>query len=337
MHFLVTGHTGFKGAWLTVLLKQRGHEVSGVSLIPPEDSLFTQANLVEFMKFDVRCDIRDSEKLQVEFEKINPDIVLHLAAQSLVRKSYQNPMETFETNVIGTLNVLSASQTLRNIKAQVIVTTDKVYKNLNQSTAYKEEDALGGYDPYSASKAMADIATQSWISSFEGPPTAIARAGNVIGGGDIATDRLIPELIRAYCAGEIPQLRFPNAVRPWQHVLDCLSGYLCLVDSLLAGKGSGVWNFGPLGNEIRTVSDVAEAVGGIWGVQEKWRNDLNRNPHEAELLLLDSTKARNELNWKDRLNFKDSIAWTTNWYQNLNRGVTARDATMNDVVEFETP
>lgn len=336
MHFLVTGHTGFKGAWLIALLKHRGHEVSGIALKPTEESLFTQGSFNQFLQHDLRCDVRDFKELRHSIKKVDPDIVIHMAAQSLVRRSYVDPIETFETNVNGTLNLLKSTQELNNLKAQLIITTDKVYANVNKTHGYKESDPLGGRDPYSASKAMADIATQSWISSFSAPPTAIARAGNVIGGGDSAADRLIPEVIRAYKAGVAPELRFPNSVRPWQFVLDCLSGYLLVVDSLLKGQGLGAWNFGPIDTEIRTAADVADAIGELWGVQEKWLPSVGENPHEAQLLLLDSSKARKELRWSDKLGFTESISWTSKWYQSVNDGVTPRAATTKNVVDFES-
>ena len=198
MHFLITGHTGFKGAWLNLILHQRGHLVSGISLQPEPGSLFERANIGKFLENDIHCDIRHLTNLTSHFERIKPDVVIHLAAQPLVRESYKNPIETFETNVIGTVNVLKASQQVKQLRAQLIVTTDKVYKNTSKPSGYVETETLGGQDPYSASKAMADIATQSWISSFENAPTAIARAGNVLGGGDVCADRLIPDLINSY-------------------------------------------------------------------------------------------------------------------------------------------
>ena len=194
MHYLITGHTGFKGAWLSLLLRQRGHLVSGISLQPEAGSLFERAEVGKFLENDVQCDIREATKISTHFKELNPDVVVHLAAQSLVRESYKKPLETFETNVIGTLNVLKASQQISDLRAQLLITTDKVYRNISKTSGYIETEALGGQDPYSASKAMADIASQSWLSSFKNPPTAIARAGNVIGGGDVCADRLIPDL-----------------------------------------------------------------------------------------------------------------------------------------------
>lgn len=335
MHYLITGHTGFKGAWLSLLLIERGHTVSGIALNPVEDALFTRVNLTNYLKNDIRCDIRDSKKLESHFKDVNPDVVIHLAAQALVRASYKNPMHTFETNVMGTLNVLKASQQISHLKAQLIITTDKVYKNLGKRSGYLESDALGGHDPYSASKAMADIAAQSWISSLENPPTAIARAGNVIGGGDVCADRLMPDLIHSYSAGFIPKLRAPSSVRPWQHVLDCLNGYLMLVENLIEGKSTGVWNFGPDESQFKTVADVADIAGSIWGVEKCWESDHGDHPHEASLLMLNSNKARIELGWSDKLAFLESVEWTTNWYKNVVNGNQALKETQKNIREFE--
>jgi CDP-glucose 4,6-dehydratase len=335
MHFLITGHTGFKGAWLSMLLHERGHEVSGVSLEPEIDSLFIRASIGRFLEHDVRCDIRDSVKLSSHFRQINPDVVIHLAAQALVRESYKNPRDTFEVNAIGTLNVLNASQQINDLRAQLIITTDKVYKNIGKTSGYVETEALGGQDPYSASKAMADIATQSWLSSFENAPTAIARAGNVIGGGDVCADRLIPDLISSYSVGLTPKLRAPDSVRPWQHVLDCLNGYLTLVDALIDNKVDGAWNFGPDENQSKTVADVADIAGGVWGVEKNWENDLGNHPHEASLLMLNSNKARTELGWSDKLSFEESVKWTIDWYKNVHNGNDPLEETLKNTKSFE--
>ena len=265
MHFLVTGHTGFKGAWLCLLLSHRGHQVSGLSMDAKAGSLFEKARIQNCLNEHIACDIRDFTSISNSFKSVNPDVVIHLAAQSLVRESYRDPATTFETNVIGTINVLRASQGLDNLKAQLIVTTDKVYKDLKADGSYKESDPLGGDDPYSASKAMADIATQSWLKSFENVPTSIARAGNVIGGGDICEDRLIPDLITSFINKSTPQLRYPNAVRPWQHVLDCLNGYLLLIEQMVNSRETGAWNFGPKDSKSKTVAEITERSGAIWG------------------------------------------------------------------------
>ncbi len=335
MHYLITGHTGFKGTWLSLLLAQRGHTISGISLNPEKGALFTRVNAAEHFENDIRCDIRESKNLETHFKDVNPDVVIHLAAQALVRASYKNPIDTFETNAIGTVNVLNASQQINNLQAQLIITTDKVYKNIGKTSGYVESAELGGQDPYSASKAMADIATQSWISSFENAPTAIARAGNVIGGGDICADRLIPDLISSYSSGLTPKLRAPNSVRPWQHVLDCLNGYLTLVDALIDNDADGAWNFGPDENQYKTVADVADIAGGVWGVEKSWENDLGNHPHEASLLMLNSNKARTELGWCDKLSFDESVKWTIDWYKNVNDGSDPLEETLKNIRSFE--
>jgi CDP-glucose 4,6-dehydratase len=336
MHFLITGHTGFKGAWLSLILRQQGHLVSGISLKPEAGSLFEQAEIGKFLENDILCDIRESAKLSGHFKEVNPDVVIHLAAQALVRESYKNPTDTFETNVIGTINVLKASQQISDLKAQLIITTDKVYKNISKTAGYLETDALGGQDPYSASKAMADIAAQSWISSFKNPPTAIARAGNVIGGGDVCADRLIPDLISSYSSGLVPKLRAPNSVRPWQHVLDCLNGYLMLVDAVIQKNADGAWNFGPDEKQSKTVADVANIAGAMWGVEKSWENDLGNHPHEAAMLMLNSNKARADLGWSDKLSFEESVKWTINWYKNVSAGSNPLEETLKNIREFES-
>ena len=335
MHFLVTGHTGFKGAWLCLLLSHRGHQVSGLSLDTKAGSLFEKAKIQNCLNENFVCDIRDVTSVINSFKSVNPDVVIHLAAQSLVRESYRNPAKTFETNVIGTINVLRASQGLDNLKAQLIVTTDKVYQDLKVEGAYKESDPLGGDDPYSASKAMADIATQSWLKSFENVPTSIARAGNVIGGGDICEDRLIPDLITSFINKSTPQLRYPNAVRPWQHVLDCLNGYLLLIEQMVNSRETGAWNFGPKDSKSRTVAEVTERSGAIWGTKATWTQTPGNHPKESVNLLLDSSKARERLGWVDKLSFEESLEWTINWYRNVSQGKSPREETDENIRRFE--
>ena len=316
MHYLITGHTGFKGAWLAIMLKMYGHEVSGISLDPAEKSLFRDADLSGMFANDIREDIRDLPRLKKAFLDINPDILIHLAAQPLVRESYRNPIYTFETNVMGTLNVLESASTLQNLKSGLIVTTDKVYMNHENKRHFVESDALGGRDPYSASKAAADIATQSWIESFAGVPISIARAGNVIGGGDWAQDRIVPELVTAFSEGKKPILRYPNAIRPWQHVLDCLNGYLLLIEKQMDSNIRGAFNFGPSLNDQFSVAELVDSFGSFWGVgSPAWTTDGTDHPHESDYLLLDSTKARDVLGWSDKLSFLESVKWTADWYQ----------------------
>lgn len=335
MHYLVTGHTGFKGAWLCMLLKSRGHQVSGISLDPVDNSLFDRANVSELLENDIRLDIRNDESLKLAISKIAPDVVMHLAAQPLVRYSYREPRETFETNVNGTLNVLEAVQTTPTVKACLVITTDKVYRNVNQAEGYVETDALGGDDPYSASKAMADILTQSWVKSFPGVPTAIARAGNVIGGGDVCEDRLIPDVVRAFSSGTPLHIRYPNAVRPWQHVLDCLNGYLALVDNLLIGKGQGEWNFGPGIESFVPVGKMAELSQKMWQAPTEVLVDGTPTLHEANLLALDSTKAHSSLGWNNKLVFPQSLEWTLAWEQEVLVGSNVRETCELQLARFE--
>jgi CDP-glucose 4,6-dehydratase len=316
MHYLITGHTGFKGSWLSLMLEMQGHAVSGISLDPKDKSLFNQASLSSIFEHDVRLDIRSGSEVSKAIKEINPQVIIHLAAQSLVRESYRHPSKTFETNVMGTLNVLEATKGLDSLEATLIITTDKVYKNSNLLGGYVETDELGGDDPYSASKAAADIATQSWIKSFATSPVAIARAGNVIGGGDWGTDRIIPDLVNSYANGEVPKIRYPGAIRPWQHVLDCLNGYLVLVNAQLNNGIGGSWNFGPLAPAKHTVGELVNAFGSIWGVEGAlWEQDSNQKPAESSFLLLDSKKAHDLLGWQEKLDFNTTISWCVDWYR----------------------
>lgn len=335
MHYLITGHTGFKGAWLALLLAARGHQVSGLALEPEPGSLFIRANIADQLAADLRADIRDAQATAAAVRSVAPDVVVHLAAQALVRESYREPRYTYETNAMGTLNVLEAVAGTPTVQAHVVITTDKVYRNVNQEVGYVETDPLGGDDPYSASKAMADLLTQSWVRSFPGVPTAIARAGNVIGGGDVCRDRLLPDLVTAYAAGVAPQLRFPHAVRPWQHVLDCLNGYLTLADALLAGSGLGEWNFGPGRDSFVEVGDVASLTAQLWGDGAQWQPQPGEHPHEAGLLALDAGKAQRDLGWRDRLQFRDAVAWTVDWYRRIENGADPLAVTAEQIAEFE--
>lgn len=336
MHYLITGHTGFKGAWLALWLTARGHQVSGLALDPIPGSLFESARVSECLAADARVDIRNSVETAAVIAKIAPDVVFHLAAQPLVRRSYREPRLTFETNAMGTLNVLEAVSRTPSVQAMVVVTTDKVYRNENQSKGYVESDPLGGNDPYSSSKAMADLLTQSWVSSFPGVATAIARAGNVIGGGDASVDRLLPDLLSSFSAGRSAALRYPNAVRPWQHVLDCLNGYLTLSEALLHGAGHGEWNFAPDPSSFLPVSEVADLAAARWGGGAQWHSDDGEHPHEANLLTLDAGKAHRELGWDNRLDVSESIAWTVEWQRAVLAGEAALDATLSQIREFET-
>jgi CDP-glucose 4,6-dehydratase len=334
MHYLITGHTGFKGSWLSLLLKMQGHTVSGISLKPDQKSLFVEAQLSDIFEHDFRVDIRNLSELKKSVNSINPEVIIHLAAQPLVRYSYTQPHETFETNVMGTINLLESTNELEKLKAVLIVTTDKVYKNFNYLHGYTELDALGGDDPYSASKAAADLAAQSWISNFSTVPISIARAGNVIGGGDWSIDRIIPDLVKYYDLNKNPVIRNPNAIRPWQHVLDCLNGYLMLIDQQVKNKISGEWNFGPNISEKFSVSDLVNKFGFAMGVDgSMWELDSSINPHESSYLLLDSSKARHLLCWSDKLQFEASVEWTADWFLNY-KSQTARSVTESQIKKF---
>ena len=334
MHYLITGHTGFKGAWLSLWLNSLGHEVSGISLDPIRDSLFDRANVSESIQNDFRIDIRKSDEVKSALSQVNPDVVFHMAAQPLVRESYADPRYTFETNVMGTLSLLEAVSNTPSVKAHVVVTTDKVYRNINQVAGYVESDPLGGFDPYSSSKAMADLLTQSWISSFPGTPTTIVRAGNVIGGGDVSKDRLMPDLISAYMNNRVPTLRYPDSVRPWQHVLDCLNGYLMVSESLLSGNEHPMINIGPDKESFVTVAKVAELVASQLSVESNWNLSEASEPHEAGLLSLDASLAKSALGWHDKLNFTDSVNWTTSWYQKVDANESARDVSLEQIEDF---
>jgi CDP-glucose 4,6-dehydratase len=335
MHYLITGHTGFKGAWLSIWLQSQGHSVSGISLDPITGSLYEVASVKDLVTNDMRIDIRDFSAVKEAITSTSPDVVIHMAAQPLVRESYKDPRTTFETNAMGTLNILESVSATPGIKAHLVITTDKVYRNVNQIAGYVEDDPLGGDDPYSASKAMADIATHSWITSFPGAPTAIARAGNVIGGGDVSPDRLLPDLINSFANGKSPVLRYPQAVRPWQHVLDCLNGYLMICDRLLMSeKMDEAFNIGPDQDSFVSVGEVATIVGDLWGSKSVWSHDVQENPHEAGLLALDATRAKSNLLWKNKLEFRDSIEWTVRWHKKFLSGEPALEISQKQLSAF---
>lgn len=334
MHFLITGHTGFKGSWMTVLLTELGHTVSGVSLDPAPGGLFELGHLADLLQADVRLDIRDSHSLAAAVNSIKPQVVIHMAAQPLVRESYLDPRFTFETNAMGTLNVLEAIRSTPSVEASVIVTTDKVYRNVGQRAGYVESDALGGDDPYSSSKAMADLLTQSWIKSFAGSSIAIARAGNVIGGGDVSKDRLLVDIVDGFLNKRTTEIRFPDAVRPWQHVLDCVNGYRMLVDHLLGGGHETLWNFGPDQTHFVTVREMADEAASYWPTEASWRVASEPQPAEAMLLMLDSEKARSVLGWRDLVRYPESLHWALDWYRAVGTGTGAGDETRRQVREY---
>ena len=317
---LVTGHTGFKGGWLSFWLCQLGAKVHGYSLKPPTTpNFFTESNLEKCLSSSTIGDILDLENLENTLAQTSPVIVFHLAAQPLVRESYNFPIDTFRTNILGTANLLQCSRKFSSIRSIVNITTDKCYENMEWDWPYRENDKLGGYDPYSASKACAEIITSAYRSSFlceSNIQVATVRAGNVIGGGDWAMDRLIPDFFRATDADEVLNIRFPNAVRPWQHVLEPLSGYLILAEKLfMEGEPfAESWNFGPNEEDTKTVGWIVERLSSqIEG--SKWTFDNTTQPHEAGLLKLDSSKAKNKLGWRPRWNLDNALNKTADWYR----------------------
>lgn len=316
----MTGHSGFKGSWLCLLLERLGASVSGFSDgIVSQPSLFEEAQITKSVR-DFQGDIRDEELLQSCIEQERPEIVFHLAAQSLVRHSYVNPTETFATNVMGTVNLLEAVRKTDSVKAVVVVTSDKCYENREQIWGYRENDPLGGFDPYSCSKGCAELVTSCYQKSFFSQDTCLVasgRAGNVIGGGDWARDRLIPDFVRATLENQALKIRFPKAVRPWQHVLEPLWGYLLLAERLYQGEEqmAGGWNFGPDDNHTWTVQQVVEKMCQLWGVGATWAYDREPCLHEASFLHLDSTKARRILRWKSMLSMEETMKMTIEWYR----------------------
>jgi CDP-glucose 4,6-dehydratase len=315
---LITGHTGFKGSWLALWLHELGAKVTGVALDP--DAASAHWSLLSLPIIDERCDIRDGADVGRVMAAAQPEIVFHLAAQSLVRRSYRSPLDTWSTNVMGTANVLEAARSQPSVRALVVVTTDKCYENKEWSWGYRESDRLGGHDPYSASKASAELVAASYRSSFfnskASPLLATARAGNVIGGGDWSEDRLIPDLIRAIKNDQSLEIRCPNATRPWQHVLEALSGYLMLGQRLLSGDiaCADAWNFGPQREDNRSVFEILEHLERQLPSM-RWHVTNQVQPHETSQLYLESAKARSSLYWRPVWNLDSTLLRTADWYR----------------------
>jgi|694.fasta_scaffold138742_2 CDP-glucose 4,6-dehydratase len=316
MRFLITGHTGFKGAWLGGLLSELGHEVFGISLSPLHNSIFNHAKMGQYFKSSQYLDLTSAD-IYSEIKKIKPDIVLHLAAQSLVPNSYKIPIETFNINVMGTLKLLEACSKFDFIQSIMVVTSDKVYRNNGLVETFKEDSPLGGYDPYSASKSAADIATESWAISTNDSRICIARSGNVIGGGDFTESRLIPDIVNAITSGSTLKVRNLHAVRPWQHVLDCLHGYYSLVNFQIKNGDFGVWNFGPDSSQYSTVQDLIENFTNYWDYSLDYEQ-VGSLFHESKILRLNIDKASKELGYLNKLDFSNSVKWTVDWYKSKN-------------------
>ncbi|MEM7207700.1 MAG: CDP-glucose 4,6-dehydratase [Pseudomonadota bacterium] len=343
---LVTGHTGFKGSWLSMWLSEAGADVAGYSLAPnTQPSLFELANVARRIESHIG-DIRDLEKIKNVMQEFKPDIVVHMAAQPLVRHSYSDPLETYTTNVIGTANVFEAIRQCESVSVVVNVTTDKCYENKEWCWGYREIEPLGGHDPYSSSKACSELVTTTYQKCFLNEKTGVrlasARAGNVIGGGDWSADRLIPDFMRSMLSGNAVQIRNPRSIRPWQHVLEPLSGYLLLVQKLSASEGEhyvGAWNFGPVSSEAKTVGWIANELCSKWEGAE-WLDvsgePENADMHEANYLQLDCGKANMELNWWPRTNLNVALQWIVDWYQSFSRGEGMESKTLDQIAQFES-
>ncbi len=336
----LTGHTGFKGGWLSLWLQSMGSKVHGYALdSSTEPNFFTVANVGKGMASSVIADIRDADKLRHAMQTARPEIIFHLAAQPLVLYSYAQPLETYEVNVMGTVHLFEAVRATPGVKAVVNITTDKCYENREWVWAYRETEAMGGFDPYSSSKGCAELVTAAYRCSFFEPagiPLASARAGNVIGGGDWAENRLIPDFLRAIDAGTTLKIRAPQATRPWQHVLEPLSGYLGLAEHLFV-KGETFaegWNFGPSDEDARSVRWIVERLASL-RPDMKWQCDETPQPHEAHYLKLDSSKAKSRLGWKARWRLHSSLQKTLEWHQAWRNGEDMHALTLTQIADYQ--
>lgn len=343
-HVFMTGHTGFKGSWLSIWLQHLGADVTGYALSPPTNpSLFDVANVGNGMRSTI-ADIRDAETLSKAMRVAKPDIVIHMAAQPLVRYSYQAPVETYTTNVMGTVHLLEAVRQTDSVRAVVNVTTDKCYENKEWPWGYRENEPMGGYDPYSSSKGCAELVTAAYRNSYfnvakhseHGVAVATGRAGNVIGGGDWAQDRLIPDMLRAIEAGEPVQIRSPRAIRPWQHVLEPLSGYLNLAEKLYTQGPAYAegWNFGPADDDAKPVQWIVEQLTAQWGDGASWQLDSNPQPHEAHYLKLDCSKARSVLNWHPKWDLTRTLQSIIAWHKAARQGANMNAVCLQQITEY---
>ncbi len=342
---LVTGHTGFKGSWLCLWLGELGATVTGYALQPPtQPSMFEAARVATGLRESVIADIRDRQRLEQVLTEGKPEIVFHMAAQPLVRASYVDPVETYSVNVLGTVTLLDAIRHSGDARVVVNVTSDKCYENREWVWGYRESDSMGGYDPYSNSKGCAELVTAAFRSSFFNPAhfadhgvaIASARAGNVLGGGDWAEDRLIPDMVRAFAANKPVLIRRPDAIRPWQHVLEPLSGYLALAERLYSDGAAFAegWNFGPNDDDTLPVSRLAERLTALWGGGASWRLDGEHHPHEATYLKLDCSKARSRLGWQPRWRLERAIETTAQWYRAYYAREDARALALTQIAQY---
>jgi CDP-glucose 4,6-dehydratase len=338
---LLTGHTGFKGAWLSLWLQKLGAEVTGYALKPPTNpSLFQIADAAMGMR-SIEGDIRDLPAFTRILAKAEPDIVIHMAAQSLVRASYADPVSTYETNVMGTVHVLEAARSAKSVRVLLNVTSDKCYENRERASGYREDEPMGGADPYSNSKGCSELVTAAYRRSFFSQPgsaaVASARAGNVIGGGDWAQDRLIPDFVRSVQAGMELSIRSPDSIRPWQFVLEPLHGYLLLCEALASRPGEFAegWNFGPASQDEWPVRRVIERLATHWGEGARWAIDKGPHPHEAGYLKLDASKARARLGWQPRLRLDEALASIAQWSRAYLNGADMRELTLGHIQSYE--
>ena len=337
----LTGHTGFKGSWLSLWLQSMGAVVKGYSLkTNTSPALFLEAKVADQMESEIG-DIRDLEKISNSMKSFNPDILIHMAAQPLVRLSYTKPVETYSTNVMGTVNVLEAARKCPNLKAIVSVTTDKCYENKEWHWGYRENEPMGGHDPYSSSKGCAELVTSAYRRSFfhteDSASIASARAGNVIGGGDWSKDRLIPDILRAFEESKPVIIRNPLSTRPWQHVLEPLSGHLVLAEHLYnhGDRFAGSWNFGPKEEGCKPVGWILDRMVSNWGKGASWKLDTNNNPHEAGFLKLDCSKAANELKWQPKWRLEETLNMIVNWHQNYLQGADVKNNCLKEINKYQ--
>jgi CDP-glucose 4,6-dehydratase len=336
----LTGHTGFKGGWLAIWLASMGAEVHGFALDPATGpNLFEIADVADLIATSTIADIRQPDRVAAAMSACNPDLVLHLAAQPLVRYSYAEPVETYAVNVMGTIHVLEAARRLESVKAILCITTDKCYENLEWPYAYREIDPMGGHDPYSSSKGCAELAIASWRRSYfadSGVLVASARAGNVIGGGDWSADRLVPDALKAFAAGEPLMIRYPDAVRPWQHVLESLAGYLLLAERLHRGEAAcaSAWNFGPAEEDARPVRWIADRLVTLWGEGAIWHVDGDAHRHEAGYLRLETAKARQQLGWAPRWSLENALSQIAVWHRNWIDGADMRAVCFQQIARY---
>jgi len=339
----VTGHTGFKGSWLCLWLSELGAEVSGYALEPPtKPSLFASARIENRLAGHTIADVRDLDALSKAMQAARPDIAIHMAAQPLVRHSYAAPVETYAVNVMGTVHFLEAARSIASLRALLCVTTDKCYENVHATRGYREDDPLGGHDPYSSSKAGSELVASAYRRSFfqgaDSPALATGRAGNVIGGGDWATDRLVVDLVKGFLQGEKALIRSPAAVRPWQHVLEPLSGYLSLCEALWNNRpgAASAFNFGPAPEDARPVAWIADRLAQLWGGDAGWTLDNSTShPHEAHYLYLDTAKAQAELGYRPRWQLDDALANIVHWYKSFAAGDDAVTLSLGQIAAFQ--